>query len=65
MESDDYRDNLESLLRYFNKHWVYPTEIGGYLGVDYRTVERKFGISRNGCSVETLARKLSNAKRTV
>lgn len=60
-ESKDYRDVLESLLDYFNKHWVYPTEIGGYLGMDYRTVMKKFGITRAGCSIESLARRMSDA----
>lgn len=57
-EKEDYRAILEGLLGYFRKHWVYPNEIGGYLGLDYRTVMRKFDISRDGCSVETLARKM-------
>lgn len=58
-EKEDYRDILESLLAYFRKHWVYPTELGLYLGIDYRTVMRKFNIDRGGCSIETLARRMS------
>lgn len=57
-EYEDYRVILEGLLAHFNKHWVYPMEISGYLGMDYRTVMRKFGITRNGCSLETLARRM-------
>lgn len=57
-EKEDYRAILESLLKYFNKHWVYPMEIGDYLGLDYRTVMKKFGITRDGCSLETLARRM-------
>lgn len=58
-ESENYRDILEELLKNFHKHWLYPTEIGGYLGMDYRTVMKKFGVTRDGCSVETLARRMS------
>lgn len=57
-EKEDYRDILESLLKHFNKHWLYPTEIGDYLGMDYRTVMKKFNIDRKGCSPETLARRM-------
>lgn len=57
-EKEDYRLILEGLLQHFRKHWVYPTEIGDYLGVNYRTVMTKFDIDRDGCSIETLARKM-------
>ena len=46
---------LDSLLKYFHKHWVYPTELGDYLGMDYRTIKSKFDMTRNGMSVEELA----------
>lgn len=59
-EKPDYRTILESLLTYFNKHWVYPTEVAAYLGMDYRTAMKKFGITRDGCSIEMLARKMSD-----
>lgn len=58
-ETEDYRYILEQLIKYFNKHWVYPSEIGGYLGMDYRTVMKKFGVTRSGCSIESLARRMS------
>lgn len=57
-EKEDYRIILERLDKHFRKGWVYPTEIGDYLGINYRTVMRKFDIDRNGCSIETLARKM-------
>lgn len=57
-ERDDYRVILEELIKYFNKHWVYPTELGGYLGMDYRTVMKKFNMTRQGCSIESLARRM-------
>lgn len=57
-EKEDYRNILEGLLNHFHKHWVYPMEIGDYLGINYRTVMRKFDIDRDGCSIETLARKM-------
>lgn len=60
-EHIDYRDTLESLLHYFNKHWVYPSEVAGYLGMDYRTVMKKFNMTREGCSLESLARRMCNA----
>ena len=60
-EHNDYRRVLESLLGYFNKHWVYPTEVAGYLGMDYRTVMRKFSMTREGCSIESLARRMCDA----
>ena len=58
-EYEDYRDILESLNLHFQKHWVYPKEVGGYLGMDYRTVMKKFSVDRQGCSIETLARRMS------
>lgn len=58
-ESESYRDNLESLLAHFRKHWVYPKELGQYMGVDYRTVMKKFDMTRNGCSIEVIARRMS------
>ena len=58
MEKADYRDILEDLLNHFHKHWVYPTEVATYCGLDYRTVMRKFDISRGGMSIETLARRM-------
>ena len=57
-EKEDYRDILEALNQHFNKHWVYPTEVGDYLGMDYRTAKKKFDISREGISIETLARRM-------
>lgn len=57
-EKESYRDILESLLTHFNKHWVYPTELAGYLGMDYRTAQKKFDISRKGISIEELARRM-------
>ena len=57
-EYEDYRIILEELLHHFHKHWVYPMELAGYLGVDYRTVMRKFGITRQGCSIEAIARRM-------
>ena len=57
-EKEDYRDILESLIGYFGKHWVYPTEVAAYLGMDYRTAKKKFDISREGISIETLARRM-------
>lgn len=58
MEKDGYRDHLEQLLKHFGKHWIYPKELGDYLGMDYRTAEKKFRIDRNGASVETIARRM-------
>lgn len=57
-EKEDYRAILESLVGHFRKHWLYPKEIADYLGMDYRTAMKKFGISREGISIETLARRM-------
>lgn len=57
-EKEDYRAILEALLQHFNKHWVYPSEVADFLGMDYRTVKKKFDISRDGISIETLARRM-------
>lgn len=57
-EKEDYRDILEALLAHFHKHWVYPGEVGAYLGMDYRTAMKKFKMDRSGCSIETLARRM-------
>lgn len=59
MEKEGYRDHLESLLKYFGgKHWVYPKELADYMGVDYRTAMKVLKITRDGASIETIARRM-------
>lgn len=57
-EKEGYQENLKALTDYFHKHWVYPKELADYMGMDYRTAMKKFGITRDGISIEVLAGRL-------
>lgn len=59
-EKTTYRDNLESLLAFFGKkRLLTKTDVGKYLGIDYRTAAKRYGIDRNGITVESLARQIA------
>jgi len=57
-EPKGYRQTLEWLMEQAGKGWLSTAEIGKILGVDRKTVTRRFGIS-NGCAVPVLAMKLT------
>ena len=57
-EPDGYRQTLEYLQTQTGKGWLSTTEIAALLGVDRKTVARRFGITR-GCALPILALKLT------
>lgn len=60
-EKEDYRDNLEEILRYTGgRHLMTAKEVGAYCGIDQRTASKRFNIPLNGISVATLARMMSS-----
>ena len=59
-EADTYRSVLADLLQaQDSKHWS-QKQASYYLGIDPRTVKRRYGIDRKGISVWELARRISN-----
>lgn len=59
-EKEDYRDNLEELLRFTGgRHIMTAKEVGAYCGIDQRTAARRYSISKTGIAVPTLARMMS------
>lgn len=59
-EKEAYRDNLEQLLLFFHeKRLLQPAEVSEYLGIDPRTVKKKFKFNNGYISVVNLARELS------
>lgn len=60
-EHEAYRDNLEALREYFlPKRLVTVSDVAKYLGCDRQTAAKRFNISKNGITLETLARALCN-----
>lgn len=58
-EKEGYRDQLESILTFTGgKHLLSATAVSNYLGIDRHTVQRRFGVTRDGITAEMLARKL-------
>ena len=59
-EKAAYRDNLESLLEYFGEKRMYrPFEVAQYLGVNVRTVKKRFEFEKGYITIVNLARALS------
>lgn len=60
-EPSSYRDNLEDLLAFFGgKRILSVQDVCRYTGRDHRWVKSRFQMTaKNGISVPTLARKLS------
>lgn len=59
-EPVDYRANLEDILRYTdNRRLLNMTEVADYLGRSTRWVKTHLGVTKEGISAMTLARKLS------
>ena len=55
-----YRDNLELLLEYFGEKRMYrPFEVAQYLGVNVRTVKKRFEFEKGYITIVNLARALS------
>lgn len=55
-----YRDNLADILEYNeNRRIVSQQTVSAYLGLNPKTVKKRYGIGREGISAPTLARLLS------
>lgn len=59
-EREDYRPILEDILRFSGQRRILTIQdVATYLGLDYRTVKRRYHIDRCGISAPTLAMKLA------
>lgn len=59
-ENDAYRDHLEEIKKHFvAKRVLSISDVARYTGLDRKTVVRRYGITKNGVSVEKLARLLN------
>ena len=59
-ERDSYRDILEDIYRRCGeKALLSRTEVAKYLGIDRRTVAKRFDIGADGITAPALARKLA------
>ena len=61
-EPQGYRETVEYLQSRTGKGWLSTTEIASILGVDRRTVTRRFGITR-GCALPILAMRLTKESK--
>lgn len=63
-EYEGYRDVLESLLSAFGgRHWIRVTEAAQFLGVDNRTLKKRFLVETGGISAELLARRICKCSK--
>ncbi len=59
-EKELFRDNLERLDRKFpDKELLRQIDVAEYLGIDKRTVKKRYSIDKNGIEKVKLARLLS------
>lgn len=59
-EPEAYRDNYEALLTFFNGRMLLSqTDVASYCGKDRRTVARLYAIGKDGITIPTLARRMS------
>ena len=57
-EQPGYRQTLEWLTEQTGKGWLSTTEIATLLGLDRKTVNKRFGVTR-GCALPVLAMKMA------
>lgn len=58
-EKRGYRDQLESILEFTNgKHLLSISDVSRYLGIHRETVKIRYGVTRDGITAESLARRL-------
>lgn len=58
-EKEDYREILADLLEYSNgKRLLNIKEVAEYLGIKPETAAKRYGITKNGIMVQSLARLL-------
>ena len=59
-EAEAYRENLESILGFTDgKHYLTQARAATYLGVTRQTAAKRFSITHDGISAETLAKRLA------
>ena len=58
-EADTYRSVLADLLQAKDERIWKQSEVARYLGLDPRTVKRRYGVGREGIEVHLLARRVS------
>lgn len=58
-EADTYRSVLADLLQAKDERIWKQSEIARYLGLDPRTVKKRYGVGREGIEVHLLARRVS------
>jgi hypothetical protein len=59
-ERPEYRDNYEALVEHFpNKMLLTAMDVAAYCGIDPRTARRRYAIGREGITIPTLARRMS------
>ncbi len=59
-ELESYRDNVEDLLRFFDdRRLLSVTDVARYLCISRDRARRQFGVTADGITIPTLARKLA------
>lgn len=63
-EYEGYRDVLESLLNAFGgRHWLRVSEAAAFLGMDNRTVKKRFLVGTDGIATELFARRICHESK--
>lgn len=63
-EYEGYRDVLESLLTAFGgRHWLRVSEAAQFLGMDNRTVKKRFLVGTDGIATELFARRICHESK--
>lgn len=59
-ENEDYRYNLEHLIEYFgrNHNHLSQKDVAEYMGLDRRTVLSRYGVTKDGITLPSLARRM-------
>ena len=58
-EHEEYRDNLADLIKFFEgKRLITGVEAAKYLGVTPKTARKRYGITADGITLASLARRL-------
>lgn len=59
-ERPEYRDNMEALITFFGgKMLLNAADVARYCGCDRRTAIKRYEIQKNGITIPTLARRMS------
>lgn len=59
-ELESYRDIIEDVLKFTGgKRLLTTKDVAAYLGICYNTARSRFGITKDGITAQSLARKLA------